>query len=410
MGCVSSREARLDRLRSSPSYGRSVSMPVVHGSNRKGDSLHVVSLTSSTIGFLKLSRSQESSDEEMMKVNSEDRGQKTPETIGGGAGAGVNKPTLPESETINAWELMEDLEEEETALPRHPTCPSNLERSFSFDHRRGSPEPHPAKFKSSQTSSAGSPKPYWLHSVAGDYFQLDPDVISNFRKAMTELSPQHPTLLHRSPVTYRPDEIPRFPGIVKARVLAFEEKIDARRGSFKPAPSLKVSSLEKSPPGGKGKVVLYSTSLRGVRMTYENCCNARVILRIYGVRIDERDVSMHRGYKDELNEILGYGYGGTTLPRVFVNGRHLGGAEEVARLHEDGELVEVLKGCEMAATAVKGGGGVSCQGCGDYRFLPCVMCSGSCKVFVEEEEDEIGGFRRCPSCNENGLVRCHLCC
>ncbi|KAK8966480.1 hypothetical protein KSP40_PGU008823 [Platanthera guangdongensis] len=100
MGCVSSREARLDRLRSSPSYGRSVSMPVVHGSNRKGDSLHVVSLTSSTIGFLKLSRSQESSDEEMMKVNSEGRDQKTPETIGGGAGAGagVNKPTLPESE------------------------------------------------------------------------------------------------------------------------------------------------------------------------------------------------------------------------------------------------------------------------------------------------------------------------
>ncbi|KAK8966483.1 hypothetical protein KSP40_PGU008824 [Platanthera guangdongensis] len=125
-------------------------------------------------------------------------------------------------------------------------------------------------------------------------------------------------------------------------------------------------------------------------MTYENCCNALAILRIYGVRIDERDVSMHRGYKDELNEILGYGYGGTTLPRVFVNGRHLGGAEEVARLHEDGELVEVLKGCEMEATAMKGGGGVSCEGCGDYRFLPCVMCWGSCKVFVEEKEDEIG--------------------
>lgn len=382
MGCVSSREARLDRLSSPLSYGQSVSMPVVHGSKRRGDSFHVVSLTSSTIGFLKLNPTQESSDEQAVKLNN----QNPPETI--------NQPIDPGSETINAWELMEGLEDE-AAPPLHP---SFLDRSFSFDHRRDSSDPHPAKFKSSQTSSAGSPKPSWL--------QLDPVVISNFRKAMTELSPQHPTLLHRSPVTYRPDEIPRFPGIVKARVAAFEEKIDARRGSFKPAAVLS----EKSPPGGKWKVVIYSTSLRGVRKTFENCCNARVILRIYGVRIDERDVSMHGGYRDELYEILGYGYGGAALPRIFVNGRHLGGAEEVARLHEAGELREVLKDCEMAAATMNGGGGVViCEGCGDYRFLPCAVCSGSCKVFVEEEGDEIGGFRRCTNCNENGLVRCHLC-
>lgn len=409
MGCVSSKEAKLDRRRSPPPYDRSVSLPVVHGSKRRGDSLHVVSLKSSTLGFLNLDRGQESSEGEIMKA-ANDRNHPTPKYVTGG-GAGEDEPADPESETINAWELMEGLEDGDS-LPRHSSRLAIVDRSFSFDAARGPPEPHPSKLKSSQTSAAGSPKPLWMQSATGE--QLDPEVISNFRKAMNELSPQHPTLLHRSPVTYRPDEIPRFPGIVKARVAAFQEKIDARRASFKSTASLNVRLMEKSPPGGKGKVVLYYTSLRGVRRTYEDCCNARVILQVYGVRIDERDVSMHGGFRDELNEILGYGYGGKMLPRIFVNGRHLGGAEEVAQLHETGELGKALMGCEMASeagmAAVKGGSGANCECCGDFRFLPCEACSGSCKVYVEDEEDEIGGFRRCANCNENGLVRCHLCC
>ncbi|KAI3813197.1 hypothetical protein L1987_17915 [Smallanthus sonchifolius] len=45
----------------------------------------------------------------------------------------------------------------------------------------------------------------------------------------------------------------------------------------------------------KEKLVLYFTSLRGVRKTYEDCCHVRVILKNCGVRVDERDVSMHSG-------------------------------------------------------------------------------------------------------------------
>jgi glutaredoxin domain-containing cysteine-rich protein 1 len=55
------------------------------------------------------------------------------------------------------------------------------------------------------------------------------------------------------------------------------------------------------------------------------------------------------------------------------------------------------------------------------RFVLCEVCSGSCKVYVddedepEEEGDECGGdsgagFRRCTECNENGIVRCPVCC
>ncbi|KAI0507023.1 hypothetical protein KFK09_013141 [Dendrobium nobile] len=394
MGCMSSREATLDRRRSRLSDGRSLSMPVVHGSRRKGDSLHVVSLTFSTLGSLRLDPNQDSSYQEMMKTNDHDQKSHKPFA----ASAGHVDPPEAESETINSWELMEGLDEYDSPLPLQPSL---ADRSFSFDPIRESPEPPPATSKSSVTSTAGSPQPFWIQTD-----QFDPEVISNFQKAMTELSPQHPTLLRRlCTVRYRPEEIPKFPGIVKARVAAFEEKIDARRGSFKSTANLKIALSEKPPPDGKGKLVLYSTSLRGVRKTYEDCWNAKVILESYGVRIDERDVSMHGGFRDELNEILG---AGTKLPKIFSNGRFLGGAEEVVKMHENGELREALKDCEMAA-CLKGSNRVDCEGCGDYRFLPCKICSGSCKVFVEEEEYDIGGFRRCVDCNENGLVRCPLC-
>ncbi|PKU70480.1 Uncharacterized protein MA16_Dca013516 [Dendrobium catenatum] len=173
-----------------------------------------------------------------------------------------------------------------------------------------------------------------------------------------------------------------------------------------------MSPLKKCPPGGERKVVLYLTSLRGVRKTFEDCCNVKAIIQGYGFRIDERDVSMHGGFKDELHEILGPGCCGSKLPRVFANGKCLGGAEEVRKMHEAGELEKALRDCEVVE--MKDRWSVeACEGCGDVRFVPCETCSGSCKVFVEEDEEggeEIRGFRRCWECNENGLVRCPLCC
>nr|CAD1826410.1 unnamed protein product [Ananas comosus var. bracteatus] len=169
------------------------------------------------------------------------------------------------------------------------------------------------------------------------------------------------------------------------------------------------------PAGGERKVVLYLTSLRGVRKTHEDCWGVRAILQGYGVRVDERDVSMHAGFKEELNCVLGKSFAGK-LPRVFADGRYLGEAEEVRQMHEAGELGKALENCQMAP-APAGKGAEACRGCGGVRFVPCETCSGSCKVYVEgeeeeEEEDEKGGggFRRCPDCNENGLVRCPLCC
>ncbi|SPT20568.1 unnamed protein product [Triticum aestivum] len=173
-------------------------------------------------------------------------------------------------------------------------------------------------------------------------------------------------------------DMPELAGIVRARINAFQEKIQERRTS-NGARDAKVLG----PPGGRRRAVVYFTSLRGVRKTFVDGCSVRNILRSYGVRVDERDVSMHAAFKSEL--------------RVFVDGRYLGGAEDVQAQHEAGELSRALEGCD-AAPVRKLGCMQACSACGDVRFVPCETCYGSCKV------------QRCPDCNENGLIGCPVCC
>ncbi|KAG2301461.1 hypothetical protein Bca4012_059725 [Brassica carinata] len=169
-------------------------------------------------------------------------------------------------------------------------------------------------------------------------------------------------------------------------------------------------------PKENGNVILYFTSLRGIRKTYEDSCDVRIILKSLGVRVDERDVSMHSSFKDELKELLEGEFNndvGITLPKVFLGRKYLGGAEEIRKLNEDGKLEKTVEGCERVEEN-KNGNGQECEACGDMRFVPCETCSGSCKVYNEdgesEKEDREYGFQTCSHCNENGLVRCPLCC
>ncbi|KAG0483677.1 hypothetical protein HPP92_011761 [Vanilla planifolia] len=153
-------------------------------------------------------------------------------------------------------------------------------------------------------------------------------------------------------------------------------------------------------PVANTRVVVYTTSLRGIRRTHADCCAVRAILRGFRVAIDERDVSMDAAYRRELQALLGGKGRPVSLPQVFVRGRHIGGADEVRQLHEVGELGKLLEGVPGQDPAFV------CGGCGGVRFVPCGSCNGSRKVFVEEESR----VRRCEECNENGLVRCPNCC
>ncbi|XP_066328475.1 uncharacterized protein At3g28850-like [Miscanthus floridulus] len=382
MGCTGSRHALRGGVRGG---GRSP-----HARSRSGGVHHTVALKSSTLGSLSLDRDEE----EIMKWRDD-----------GGVGAAKTTPPLPlkpqlmrrqkqvpgspaktpqvrEPEVINVWELMDGLDDKDE------------DGDADGEERR-------------EKSAPGSP-------------EFDPDVIAAFRKALDEIPPPPDDPLDNEECIKKPDgpggggggdevgvkkrEIQRFPGIVRARVSAFQQRIDAKLAKLAP-PQPQPPALPP-PPDSTRKVVLYLTSLRGIRKTYEDCWSAKSILQSYGMRVDERDLSMHSGFKDELHAALG-STAGSRLPQVFADGRHLGGAEEVRRMHEAGELSKALEACEMAPPPRSSSKGAleACSGCGGVRFVPCEECSGSCKVFLEE----VGTFRRCPECNENGLVRCPLC-
>ncbi|KAF2313471.1 hypothetical protein GH714_011148 [Hevea brasiliensis] len=133
---------------------------------------------------------------------------------------------------------------------------------------------------------------------------------------------------------------------------------------------------EKCPPGGADSVVIYTTSLRGVLRTYENCNHLRALLEVHRVVFDERDVSLHGEFLKEIRELLGED---ASVPRAFVKGRYIGGVEEVLKLNESDRLGRILSWARVE----RGVGRQGCEGCGGARFVPCLECGGSCKVLVD---------------------------
>ncbi|EXC12974.1 Uncharacterized protein L484_016904 [Morus notabilis] len=159
---------------------------------------------------------------------------------------------------------------------------------------------------------------------------------------------------------------------------------------------------EKCPPGGSDKVVLYTTSLRGIRKTFEDCNAIRFLLESFKVSFSERDVSLHQEFREELWKILD---GKAIPPRLFIKGRYIGGADQVVGvLHEQGKLKKLLEGIPPAPS------NSPCAGCANVRFSVCCNCNGSRKVVADGENGDEVCYIRCPECNENGLVKCVICC
>lgn len=159
----------------------------------------------------------------------------------------------------------------------------------------------------------------------------------------------------------------------------------------------------KCPPGGEDSVIFYTTSLRSIRKTFEDCKTVRFLLQSFNVTFDERDVSLHLEFRDELWRLLN---GRVIPPRVFIKGRYIGGADEVVGLHEQGKLKKLLEGIPANPS------NCLCNACGNIKFVVCNNCNGSCKVFkdADDDEDDDGFYIKCPDCNENGLVKCPICC
>lgn len=228
---------------------------------------------------------------------------------------------------------------------------------------------------------------------------FDPDLLAAFEQAVMEygrscqeLRPKADSATDRRWAEEEKDEAEEGPPCkVARRVVGGDE------GQVDPLEGFEW----RCPPGGGDGVVLYTTSLRGIRQTFEDCNKVRVLLCSFRVVFDERDVSMHREYREELRRTLGGGTGPVIPPRLFVKGRHIGGAEEVLGLHERGELRGLLRGVPVDRS-----GGAPCRQCGGVRFVLCRECSGSRKVFAAGGGEAAA---RCCKCNENGLVVCGLC-
>ncbi|KAL9291067.1 unnamed protein product [Arabidopsis thaliana] len=151
---------------------------------------------------------------------------------------------------------------------------------------------------------------------------------------------------------------------------------------------------EKCVAGGQDSVVFFTTSLRGVRKTFEDCRRVRFLLENHKASFRERDVSMDCEYKEEMWRLLGEQ---VTPPRLFIKCKYIGGADEVVSLNENEKLKKLLEVFSSAKSR-------QCEMCENERFLICSKCNGRSRVVAEHET-----WKRCIECNENGLVKCALC-
>ncbi|KAK7305911.1 hypothetical protein VNO77_43824 [Canavalia gladiata] len=144
-----------------------------------------------------------------------------------------------------------------------------------------------------------------------------------------------------------------------------------------------------------GAIVVYYTSLTVVRRTYDDCIAVRSILRGFAVATDERDVSVDERFRQELQGILGRRH--VPLPSVFIGGVYVGGADDVRKMYDSGELRELIGRLPKSKRN-------SCGMCGGVRFIVCDECDGRHKVYSGKK-----GFISCSSCDPNGLIRCPAC-
>ncbi|MCI4380161.1 hypothetical protein PGIGA_G00236780 [Pangasianodon gigas] len=130
-----------------------------------------------------------------------------------------------------------------------------------------------------------------------------------------------------------------------------------------------------------GRIVIYTTSFRVVRTTFERCELVRKIFQNHRVKFMEKNIALDSEYGKELEVRCRRVGEPPSLPVVFIDGHYLG---RVQHPH-------------------------TCQTCGGFAFMPCSMCHGSkMSVFRNCFTDSFKALK-CTACNENGLQPCPSC-
>ncbi|KAJ0027278.1 hypothetical protein Pint_36030 [Pistacia integerrima] len=345
---------------------------------------HVVSLTSSTYGVLNLDKEQKQEpEEEPIKEIVVETKKKNVQ----------RSPPRGEPEVINAWELMEGLEEE-MPVSNHPKKSPKFadvegKSPLKFFNQFGSPR-KVKKFggKENKVRVNG----VVTGPIKSEFSPRSILKVNNFQESSCK------KVLNLSLPGKKESYSPLFdPELVESyeRELS-EEKEHVKRVILPTFTTRKESFKKKCPPGGENAVVIYTTTLRGIRKTFEECNNVRSIIESHQIQMFERDISMDSGFKEELRTLMETIE--VKVPLVFVKGRLVGGVDEVVKMEEEGKLGILFEGIPKAM------GG--CEGCGGVRFVMCMECNGSCKIMDEEQKKMV----RCGECNENGLLQCPICC
>ncbi|PHT50247.1 hypothetical protein CQW23_09994 [Capsicum baccatum] len=232
-----------------------------------------------------------------------------------------------EPETINAWELMEGLKD---FTPLKHTS-HHHEYSFTFPvspNTISSRDDRPNENSKDSLKMAYNESSFHSNdtSIVSDF---DPELISTFIKALEELPTDNPFYLK--------------PLVIK-NMQGKDDEAEAVSSSMRE--NKEALTKYKLVHDEKDKLVIYFVSLRGVRKTYEACCHVLVTLKGLRVKVDEKVVSMHSGFKEELKELLGKKYAGGGFPKVFLGKKYIGGVDEIQKLNEDGHIAKLEENCE----------------------------------------------------------------
>jgi glutaredoxin 3 len=71
------------------------------------------------------------------------------------------------------------------------------------------------------------------------------------------------------------------------------------------------------------------------------CARAKALLGQKGIEYEEYEINSIPGKRDEMMERSN---GRHTVPQIFIDGRHVGGSDDLAELERAGELDPMLAG------------------------------------------------------------------
>ena len=75
------------------------------------------------------------------------------------------------------------------------------------------------------------------------------------------------------------------------------------------------------------------------RTTCPYCIRAKRLLEMRGARFEEIDINRE---PERRTEMIGRAGGRSTVPQIFIGGRHIGGCDDLFELEMDGKLEALL--------------------------------------------------------------------